>query len=61
MTLTMVMVDALMMTLYALIAARLRPYFQSPETRKQQNRLFAGFLVFIAFSLCFVEHPTLIQ
>ncbi|BAN95440.1 hypothetical protein E05_47760 [Plautia stali symbiont] len=55
------MVDALMMTLYALIAARLRPYFQSPETRKQQNRLFAGFLVFIAFSICFVEHPTLIQ
>ncbi|BAN99781.1 hypothetical protein E05_50150 [Plautia stali symbiont] len=44
-----------------LIAARLRPYFQSPETRKQQNRLFAGFLVFIAFSICFVEHPTLIQ
>lgn len=61
MTLTMVMVDAMMMTLYALIAARLRPYFQSPETRKQQNRLFAGFLMFIAFSLCFVEHPTLIQ
>ncbi|PAV04645.1 hypothetical protein CBG25_07035 [Arsenophonus sp. ENCA] len=61
MSLTMVMVDALMMTLYALIAARLLPYFQSPETRKQQNRLFAGFLVFIAVSLCFIEHPTLIQ
>jgi homoserine/homoserine lactone efflux protein len=61
MTLTMVVVDALTMTLYALIAARLRPYFQSPETRQQQNRLFAGFLVFIAVSICFVEHPILIQ
>ncbi|PAV02753.1 hypothetical protein CBG25_09050 [Arsenophonus sp. ENCA] len=61
MTLTMVMVDALIMTLYALIATRLRPYFQSPEIRQQQNRLFAGFLLFIAVNLCFIEHPTLIQ
>ncbi|MFS1538304.1 MAG: LysE family transporter [Candidatus Phlomobacter fragariae] len=36
MTLTMVIVDALMMTLYALSAARLRPYFQSPETLKNK-------------------------
>jgi homoserine/homoserine lactone efflux protein len=61
MTLTMVMVDALMMTLYALIACRLRRYFQSPEIRQQQNRLCAGFLVCIAVSICFIEHHTLIQ
>ncbi|MFT4463556.1 MAG: LysE family translocator [Sodalis sp. (in: enterobacteria)] len=55
MTATLVMVDALIMTLYAFIAARLRPYL-SPERLKQQNSLFAGFLVLIAVSLCFVKH-----
>ncbi len=61
MTLTMVIVDALIMILYAMIATRLRPYFQSLERRKKQNRVFAGFLIFIAVSLCFIEPKTLIK
>ncbi|UDG80073.1 LysE family translocator [Candidatus Steffania adelgidicola] len=56
MTLTMVIVDTLMMALYALIAARLRPYFQSPTALKRQNQIFAGFLMFIAVSICFLEN-----
>lgn len=61
MTLTMVMVDALIMILYAMIAARLRPYFQSLERRKQQNRVLAAFLIVIAASLYFIEPTTLMK
>ncbi|WMY94814.1 MAG: LysE family transporter [Arsenophonus sp.] len=56
MTLTMVIIDTFMMSLYAFIASWLRPFFQSSSILKQQNYVFASFLVLIAISICFVKN-----
>ncbi|WP_348666545.1 LysE family translocator [Arsenophonus symbiont of Ornithomya chloropus] len=55
MTLTMVIIDTFMMSLYAFIASWLRPFFQSSRILKQQNYIFASFLILIAISICFIK------
>lgn len=48
---TMCGVDTLVMSGYALAAARLRPWLSSPRLLRAQNRFFGGFFVFAGGAL----------
>lgn len=48
---TMCGVDTLVMSAYALAAARLRPWLSSPRMLRAQNRFFGGFFVFAGTAL----------
>lgn len=48
---TMCGVDTIVMSAYALAAARLRPWLSSPRLLRAQNRFFGGFFIFAGGAL----------
>ncbi|BCG49564.1 amino acid transporter LysE [Candidatus Profftella armatura (Diaphorina cf. continua)] len=54
MSLTMTMIDASVMLLFAIASSYLRPFFQKSRNIKIQNRISSIFFLFIAISICFL-------
>lgn len=58
MTMTMTLVDTLVMTTYAYSANRLQQYLRSPSALSVQSRFFGGVLMAMGAALLMVKNQT---